>query len=106
MPDLSKANAARLAAALDKPYPFSFGVSTFRQAIDAGKFSRAERGEKPSVQWNRRKFNRMAHRQQAEYERKLDTLVPAYRLFNSGCPHGSWVEAPKMVFDYFNARNA
>lgn len=106
MPDLSKANAARLNAALDKRYQFSFGVSTFREAIEAGKFSRAERGEKPSVQWDRRKFNRMDHRQQADYQRKPDTLVPAYRLFYADCPHGSWVEAPKMVFDYFTARNA
>lgn len=106
MPDLSKANEARLNAALDKRYQFSFGISTFREAIAAGRFSHAEKGEKPSVLWNRRKFNRMDHKQQAEYQRKLDTMVPAYRLLSADCPHGSWVEAPKMVFDYFNAARA
>lgn len=102
MPDLTKANAARLTAALDKRYVFSFGESSFREAIAEGRFSRAEIGEKPSAVWDRRKFNRMDAKQQAAYERKLSTMIPAYRLYNAGCPHGSWVEAPKMVFDYFN----
>ena len=106
MPDLSAANAARLNAALDKRYQFAFGVSTFREAIAAGCYSHAEKGEKPSAKWDRRKFNRMDHKQQAEYQRKLDTMVPEYRLYNAGCPHGSWVEVPKMVFDYFNATQA
>jgi hypothetical protein len=106
MPDLSAANAARLNAALDKRYRFSFGVFTFREAIESGKFSHAEQGETPSVPWDRRKFNRMGPKEQAEYQRKLNTLKPEYRLFNAGCPHGSWVAAPKIVFDWYQARNA
>ena len=105
MPDLNAANAARLNAALDKRYAFTFGVYTFRQAIEAGRFSRAEAGHAPGVKWDRRKFNRMNHKEQAEYHRKLDTMKPEYRLYNAGCPYGSWVAAPKIVFDWFQARN-
>ncbi len=105
MPDLTKANAARLNAALDKQYRFSHGVDTLRGMIAAGRFSRAEIGETPSVQWNRRKFNRMNHAEQAEYQRKLNTMKTEYRLYNAGCPHESWVTVPKMVFDYFQAQH-
>ena len=106
MPDLTAANSARLDAALDKQYRFSFGVYTFRRAIEVGRFSHADTGQVPSVQWNRRKFNRMDNRQQAEYQRKMDALKTEYRLFNAGCPQGSWVAAPKMVYDYFCARES
>jgi hypothetical protein len=104
MADLTHANAARLDAALDKPYRFSFGIATFRQAAEAGRFSHCEASTKPAVEWNRRKFNRMDARQQAEYQRKLDTLVPSYQLYIAGCHHDSYVECPKMVFDWFKAR--
>ena len=106
MSNLTAANLARLNAALDKQYRFSFGVFTFRQAIEAGRFSRAEVGKKPSAQWDRRKFNRMDARQQAEYQRKLDTMKPAYRLLYAGCPHGLWVECPKIVLEHFESVTA
>jgi len=104
MPDMSNANAARLNAALDKRYAFSHGVDTFRGMIAAGRFSRAEIGQTPSVKWDRRKFNRMGYAEQAEYQCKLDTMKTEYRLFNAGCPHESWVAVPKMVFDYFESQ--
>ena len=99
-PDLSAANAARLNAALDKLWRFSHGIDTHRAMIERGYFSCAEIGETPSVQWNRRKFNRMGPREQAEYQRKLDTMKPEYRLLIAGCPYGAWVAVPKMVFDW------
>jgi hypothetical protein len=101
MSNLTAANAARLNAALDKKYRFDDGVSTLRNRIAAGRYSRAEVGQRPSVQWDRRKFNRMDSRQQAEYQRKLDTMKTIYCLFNADCPHGSWTEVPKMVFDFY-----
>lgn len=104
MKNLTAANFARLNAALDKQYRFSHGVDTFRNMIEEGHYSRGEIGEVPSVQWDRRKFNRMDHRQQAEYQRKLDTMKPEYRLFNKDCPHGSFCTVPKLVFDFFMAR--
>lgn len=104
MPNLTAANAARLNAALDKRWNFSHGTDTFRAMIERGAFSYAEEGQTPSVAWNRRKFNRMDSRQQAEYQRKLDTMKTEYRLFHKDCPHGSWRPVPKLVFDWFNAR--
>lgn len=105
MADLSKANAARLNAALDKQYRFSHGVDTLRRLIEAGRFSHSELGETPRAQYNRRKFNGMDHRQQAEYMRKCNEMKPEYRLYNADCPHGSYTVVPKMVFEWFNARN-
>jgi len=105
MTDLTKANEARLNAALDKKWMFSHGVDTFRGMIAAGRYTHGEAGEAPSVKWDRRKFNRMDHQQQAEYQRKLDTMKPEYRLFNKDCPHGSYVSVPKSVLDYFLARS-
>ena len=101
---LAKANAARLNAALNKPYRFSHGIDTLGAMIERGAFARAEIGQVPSVAWNRRKFNRMDARQQADYQRKLDTLKPEYRLFNAGCPHGSWITVPKMIFEHAHSR--
>ena len=105
MTDLTKANEARLNAALDKKYQLSHGVDTFRGMIAAGAYSHGEAGETPSVKWDRRKYNRMDHRQQAEYSRKLDTMKPEYRLFLKGCPHWSFHAVPKMLFDYYMARS-
>lgn len=102
MTNLTAANNARLNSALDKRYSFSFGVFTFRQAIEAGYFSHAEKGEAPSVKWDRRKFNRMDHKQQAEYQRKLDTMKTEYRFFNAGCEHESYIIVPKLVFDWYS----
>ena len=104
MPDLTRANEARLNAALDRRYRFTFGESSFRQAIADGRFNRAEQGTKPGAQWDRRKFNRMDGKQQAEYQRKLDSKVTVYRLYFTDCPHGSWVDAPKSVFDWYVSR--
>lgn len=106
MSNLTAANLSRLNAALDKKYRFSHGVDTYRGMIESGYFSHAEAGETPSVQWNRRKFNRMDGREQADYQRKLDTMKPEYRLFNKECPHGSFCAVPKMVFDWFETRGA
>ena len=105
MPNLSKANAARLAAALDKQYRFSHGVDTFREMIAEGRFSHAEVVTVPRFYYNRLKFNRMDARQQAEYERKLKETKTEYRLFYVADPDSS-VNVPKMVFDYFESVSA
>ena len=104
MSDLTKANAARLNAALDKQYRFSHGVDTFRRMIEAGRYSHSEAGEIPRVQYNRRKFNRMDHRQQEDYMRKCNETKTEYRLYRADCPHGTYTAVPKMVFEWFNTR--
>jgi hypothetical protein len=105
MPDLSKANAARLNAALDKQYRFSHGVDTLRGMIAAGKFSHAEAASVPRVEYNRHKWNRMNAREQAEYERKMKETKTEYRLIYAADPD-RFIAAPKMVFDYFQAQHA
>ena len=102
MSDLTKANAARLDLALDKLWTFRHGIDSFRNCIAQGKFSHAEIGETPSVKWDRRKFNRMDHKQQAEYQRKLDTMVPEYRLYWAGCSMESYSAVTKSILEYFN----
>lgn len=101
MATLTAANDARKSLALDKKYQFSHGVDTFRNMIEAGRFSHSEVGQTPSVKWDRRKFNRLDHAKQAEYQRKLDTMKTEYRLFYKACPHGSYCAVPKMVFDFY-----
>lgn len=57
--------------------------------------------DKPSVQWDRRKFNRMDYPEQKEYQKKLDTKVPSYNIYE---PNSSvFTEVTKTEFDYFNS---
>ena len=102
MPELTLANAARLSAALDKKYQFSHGVDTFRGMIDGGAFAYAEAATVPLVEYNRRKWNRLDARGQAEYQKRLDATKTEYRLFRSTSPYGFTV-VPKMVFDHFES---
>lgn len=102
---LTAANAARLDKILDRKWRFAHGVDTFRNCIAAGRFGKSGQMEVPSVQWDRRKFNRMDGDQQREYQRKLDTMKTVYALFWAGCPHDSYSEVPKMLFDWFNEQH-
>jgi len=102
MPDLNKANAARLAAALDKQYRFSHGADTFRRMIDSGVFSHAEAATVPRVEYNRRKWNGLDARGQAEYQKKLDAIKTEYRLFYAA-DSDRFVAVPKLVFDHFES---
>jgi len=102
MSDLNKANAARAAAALDKQYRFSHGVDTFRRMIDTGAFSCAEAATVPLVEYNRRKWNGLDARGQAEYQKKLDSTKTEYRLFYAA-DSDRFAAVPKMVFDHFES---
>ena len=96
---LEAANKARSDKSLNKLYNFTdYGVKSYLQLIDLGIFIRAEIGETPSVQWNRVKFNRMDYGEQKEYERKLNTMIPEYRLYTS---ERSFFCVPKTVYEYF-----
>jgi len=53
---------------------------------------------KPAVKWNRVKYNRMDYAQQREYERRMDKLVPEYRLYIS---ETVFYTVPKLIYDYF-----
>jgi len=99
MTNIIRMNQARQLKALHKVYNWpNYGIKSHLQLIDEGCFLRGEIGQEPSVKWNRRKFNNMDYSEQKEYERKLDTMVPEYRLYTS---ETSFYPVPKLVYDYF-----
>jgi len=93
---------AKIEAVLSKKYNYSgFGILTRKEFIEkthkAG--ARVEQGETPSVKYNRVKYNRMDWQEQQEYEKKLNTMVPDYRLYQKG---ETWfTEITKIEYDYF-----
>jgi hypothetical protein len=98
MPDLKKANEARLLKALNKKYRDNEGVIyTLQERIENDYYSHGEKAAVPSIEWNRRKFNTMNEKEQKEYEQKR----AEYRLWlkkDNRC----FVIVPKMVYDYFS----
>jgi len=101
MSTLTAANKARQSKSLNIRYNFTdYGVKSYLQLIEMGVFVRAQAGTKPSVRWNRIKYNRMDWSEQKEYERKLDTMIPDYRLYTS-LTGTSFFSVPKTVYDYF-----
>ena len=56
--------------------------------------------KKPSVKYDRRKYNRMNWEEQKEYERKMDILVPEYQLRKPG--ESTYYEITKTEYEYFN----
>ena len=92
----SKINSSQ---ALNKLWNFrKHGVKSFKNLIDEGIIIRGEIGEKPSVKWNRTKYNRMNHAEQREYEEKLNTMVKSYELYEE---ENIYWEVTKTVYDYY-----
>lgn len=60
-----------------------------------------EQDEKPSVKYDRSKYNRMDWAEQQEYDKKLNKMVPEYKLKRPG-GDGSYYEITKTEFEYFN----
>ena len=100
MSNIEKMNQARQEKAIDKLYRFSDGVSTFRKRIASGVYASAECVDVPKIQYNRQKYNRMNHKEQAEYERKLKETKKEYRLFFTSDPDMMSCVS-KLVYDYF-----
>jgi CMP-N-acetylneuraminic acid synthetase len=96
--NMSAARAARTAQALDQVRRFSDATETFRQRIARGVYSRAECEQVPRVTYNRRKWNRMDHRQQKEFERKMQETKAEYRLYYTDDPD-AYTVCPKIVHD-------
>lgn len=106
---MEKARAARLENLLDKAICLDNGqILTWRQATEQGLFVETEIGEKPSIQFSRAKFNRMNNVEQAEYQKKLDKMVPEYRVFTQPKSEQgnrlSFYEPSKMVFEWIEAQ--
>lgn len=100
MATLTAANEARTKKSLGKLYRFNGVVQSLQQYLDGNLFTVIDRVE-PKYEYNRHKFNAMDHREQAEYERKLDIKVTKYyALFTDG----SMLELPKIVAEYYRSK--
>jgi len=99
MTNIIRMNNARQMKLLRKEFTWPvWGVKSYLQLIDEGRFIRAEIGEEPSVKYNRVKYNRMNWNEQREYDRKLETMVPEYRLYTDD---SVYYPVPKLVHDYY-----
>lgn len=63
---------------------------------------KAQIEQKPSVVYNRLKYNRMTGAEQIAYDKKLNNMVPSYRLY-SDININSYYEISKTEFDFFNS---
>lgn len=94
---IESANAGRLNKALDKAYRFSDGsIKTMRQYIEHAASLELEESD-GMINWNRITFNRMGHKDQAQYEAKLK----AQRLY--------WIngiKVPAMIYQWAKERQA
>jgi len=82
---------------LEKKIRWSEGVYSYKDFVD--KFVKSiQIALVPSVKWNRTKYNRMYDSEQKEYEKKLETKIPEYRLYASN--QNSFYEVPKTVYQY------
>lgn len=103
MTSITKAQQAKAAIILNKLIRYPEGVMTRKAWLEMKKAAGAtvEQAQKPLVDYNRRKFNRMNYQEQAEYEIKCNTLVPDFRIYpDSG---RSYYEITKTEFDYFQS---
>ena len=92
-------NQARQMAILRKVYAWpDYGHKSHLQLIDEGIFLRGEVAEIPSVKYDRVKYNRMDWHQQREYSKKLEKMIPEYRLYTSDT---TFFPVPKLIYDYF-----
>lgn len=85
--------------ALDRKYNFSFGLYSFKEAINKGKFVSKQKGLESRVKYSRTKFNRMDHAEQQEYEKKMKEKKEVYYLT---LPDGCIVDCPKLVWEWAN----
>lgn len=104
MKSLESARIARQERMLAKLYRYNGEVVTLEtliiKKINLGHVF--EVGINPAVQFNRVKFNRMTQKEQDAYEKRLDATVASYRLIDKSS--GIFMELPKLVFDYFQAK--
>jgi len=94
---LSPMARGRVEKALDKQYRFSDGVMTLRQKLEKENAAHGLTFDETDgmIDYNRRKFNGMDSRQQAEYMAKLK----AKRYYWANLPDDSGLQIPKIVFD-------
>ena len=100
---ISKALRAKANKILNKQKNYRrFGILSRREFCE----KMVELGAKPvidkvpSIEYNRRKFNRMDYVEQREYEKKLSTMKDEYRFYYPDEPDTCAV-VTKTEFDYF-----
>lgn len=85
---------------LDKKYNFSdFGIKSYRELIDAGKFSSKFKSISNASDFDRIKFNRMRGSEQVEYVRKLNKQKIEYNLRLNNDDR-TFYTVKKEIFDY------
>lgn len=96
--NLSPMAAARLDACLAKQFRFSDGIRTLGANLEAlfaaGKLV-SRKATDGAIDWNRRKFNSMNHKEQAAYEKRLSEKRYYWIEDTEGVGHS----VPKTVFD-------
>lgn len=99
MANLTAATEARLQKSLAQQYRFDGVIMTLKQKLDTDAVS-FDTKEVAKYEYNRHKFNRMNHAEQAEYEKKLAERKLSYRAIYAD---GSFIEIPKMVYEYYTS---
>ena len=87
---------------LDKKYNFDdYGIKSYKELIDAGKFRSKFKSISNASDFNRIKFNRMRGKEQVEYVRKLNKQKIQYNLKLNNAEE-TFYTVKKEVFDYAN----
>ena len=94
--NIAPAATARAGAILDALVRLPAGVTSWRQFVDNAETLDLSTSD-AMIDWNRRSFNRMNHREQAEYEARLRART--YFWING-------IKVPKIVFDYARERQS
>ena len=97
--ELSPTMKGKQQKALLKKLRFSYGVFSWREVIDMGKFAARQVSIENAVKYNRRKYNGMDWNEQNEYVRKLSKKKITYSLVY---PNEIFVDCPKLVWEYAN----
>lgn len=97
---LEQANAARADKTLNTVINWpEWGLLTYRQVIEQGKFVGKRITIENSVRFNRSKFNQMTDRDQIEYNKRLNVTKQVYCLYTSETHN---FDVPKVVYEYAN----
>lgn len=89
----------RTAKALDKLWRFSWGVSTYRQALQENRFVGKYISVENAVKYNRVKYNRSGPGEQEAYEARMNVKKTVYHL---ALNDERSLEVSKLVFDWAN----
>lgn len=99
---ITAAQQAKAKIALSKKLnTYEFGIVTKAEFMERlfNSGATSKQSVKPSVEYNRTKFNRMNGEQQQEYERKMSIKIPCYQIHLTS---GSFYEVSKTEYEYFN----